>query len=60
MGQITVFSGSRGRSPCQRDVPAEHGPPKPIYNRFIRWSRMGVFNPIFAALAAKRPEGRIS
>ena len=28
-------------------------PPKTIYNRFIRWSRMGVFNRIFAALAAK-------
>jgi putative transposase len=24
-----------------------------IYNRFIRWSRLGVFNRIFAALAAK-------
>jgi putative transposase len=36
-----------------RDVPAEYGPPKTIYNRFIRWSRLGVFNKIFAALAAK-------
>ena len=36
-----------------RDVPADYGPPKTIYNRFIRWSRMGVFNRIFAALAAK-------
>ena len=35
-----------------RDVPAEYGPAKTIYNRFIRWSRMGVFNKIFAALAA--------
>jgi transposase len=26
---------------------------KTIYNRFIRWSRLGVFNRIFAALAAK-------
>ena len=24
-----------------RDVPQEYGPPKTIYNRFIRWSRMG-------------------
>ena len=31
-----------------RDVPAEYGPPKTIYNRFIRWSRLGVFNRIFA------------
>jgi putative transposase len=34
------------------DAPAAYGPPK-IYNRFIRWSRLGVFNKIFAALAAK-------
>ena len=36
-----------------RDAPAAYGPPKTIYNRFIRWSRLGVFNKIFAALAAK-------
>ncbi|EPE60378.1 IS5 family transposase [Exiguobacterium sp. S17] len=36
-----------------RDAPAAHGPPKTIYNRFIRWSRMGVFNRIFAGLAAE-------
>ena len=36
-----------------RDAPAEYGPPKTIYNRFIRWSRMGVFNRIFAALSAR-------
>jgi transposase len=40
-------------SPRWRDAPAEYGPPKTIYNRFIRWSRLGVFNKIFAALAAK-------
>ena len=36
-----------------RDAPAEYGPHKTVYNRFIRWSRMGVFNKIFAGLAAK-------
>jgi len=36
-----------------RDAPAEYGPSKTIYNRFIRWSRLGVFNKIFSALAAK-------
>jgi transposase len=36
-----------------RDAPAEYGPHKTIYNRFIRWSRLGVFNKIFAALSAK-------
>ena len=36
-----------------RDAPKEYGPHKTIYNRFIRWSHLGVFNRIFAALAAK-------
>ena len=36
-----------------RDAPAGYGPHKTIYNRFIRWSRLGVFNRIFAELAAK-------
>jgi putative transposase len=36
-----------------RDAPTGYGPHKTIYNRFIRWSRLGVFNKIFAALAAK-------
>ena len=36
-----------------RDAPAAYGPHKTIYNRFIRWSRMGVFNKIFAALSAE-------
>ena len=35
-----------------RDAPAAYGPHKTIYNRFIRWSRLGVFNKIFAELAA--------
>jgi putative transposase len=41
-----------------RDAPKEYGPHKTIYNRFIRWSRLGVFNKIFAELAAKggKPE----
>ena len=36
-----------------RDAPKEYGPHKTIYNRFIRWSRLGVFNRIFGALTAK-------
>lgn len=35
-----------------RDAPAEYGPHKTLYNRFVRWSRAGVFDRIFAALAA--------
>ena len=36
-----------------RDAPKDYGPHKTIYNRFVRWSRMGVFNRIFAELSAK-------
>ncbi len=36
-----------------RDAPRAYGPHKTIYNRFIRWSRLGVFNKIFAELARK-------
>ena len=36
-----------------RDAPKDYGPHKTLYNRFVRWSRMGVFDRIFAALAAQ-------
>jgi transposase len=36
-----------------RDAPPAYGPHKTLYNRFVRWSRMGVFDRIFAALAAE-------
>ena len=36
-----------------RDAPAAYGPHKTLYNRFVRWSRMGVFNRLFAGLAAE-------
>ena len=36
-----------------KDAPTGYGPPKTLYNRFIRWSRLGVFARIFATLAAK-------
>ena len=36
-----------------RDAPADYGPHKTLYNRFIRWSRLGVFDRIFSALAAE-------
>ena len=41
-----------------RDAPSDYGPHKTIYNRFVRWSRLGVFNRIFAELASKgrKPE----
>jgi putative transposase len=36
-----------------RDAPKDYGPHKTIYNRFIRCSRLGVFNKILAELAGK-------
>src|ERR1700752_1314521 len=39
-----------------KDAPKEYGPHKTLYNRFIRWSRMGVFDRIFAALASAGPK----
>ncbi|OUI79021.1 hypothetical protein HK12_00280, partial [Acetobacter orientalis] len=34
-----------------KDAPKAYGPHKALYNRFIRWSRLGVFDRIFVALA---------
>ena len=41
-----------------KDAPTGYGPHKTLYNRFIRWSRLGVFDKIFARLAGEgaRPE----
>ena len=36
-----------------RDAPAVYGPHKTLYNRFVRWSRTGIFDRIFANLAAE-------
>jgi putative transposase len=37
----------------RRGAPPDYGPHKTIDNRFVRWSRLGVFNKIFAELAHK-------
>ena len=39
-----------------RDAPSAYGPHKTLYNRFVRWSRLGVFDRIFAALAGQAGE----
>src|ERR671910_3756421 len=39
-----------------KDAPKEYGPHKTLYNRFMRWSRLGVFDRIFAALAGEGPK----
>ena len=31
-----------------KHLPHGYGPPKTLYNRFIRWSRLGVFARTFA------------
>ncbi|WP_408870962.1 IS5 family transposase [Acetobacter fabarum] len=33
-----------------KDAPTVYGPDKTLYNRFIRWSRLGIFDRIFVAL----------
>ncbi len=36
-----------------KDVPKAYGPHKTLYNRFRRWTGMGVFDRIFSGLAAQ-------
>ena len=38
-----------------QDAPDEYGPHNTLYNRFVRWSKFGVFNKIFIELANKTP-----
>jgi transposase len=35
------------------DFPADYGPKKTIYNRFVRWAERGLWENIFAALAGR-------
>jgi len=39
-----------------KDAPKDYGPHKTLYDRFIRWSRLGVFDRIFANLAGEGPK----
>lgn len=34
------------------DVPADYGPKKTLYNRYVRWAKLGVWQEIFTLLAA--------
>ena len=38
------------------NAPKEYGPYKTLYNRFVRWSRMGVFEKTFMTLAQNNHE----
>jgi len=51
-GIVFVIKGGHHR----RDAPPGYGLHKTLYNRFVRWSRMGVFDRIFAALAGAAGE----
>jgi putative transposase len=42
-----------------KDAPREYGPHKTLYNRFVRWSRLGVFNRIFEELARRNKPERL-
>ena len=46
-----IFINRNGLRWC--DAPREYGPPKTLYNRWRRWSRMGVFTRIMTGLAAE-------
>ena len=35
-----------------KDAPKEYGPHKTLYNRFRRWTELGVFDKIFSHLAS--------
>ena len=37
-----------------RDAPKEYGSHKTLYNRFVRWSRLGVFNEIFVSFVVEK------
>ena len=39
-----------------KDAPKAYGPHKTLYNRFVRWSALGVFDRIFQSLASEGPK----
>ena len=41
-----------------RDAPKEYGPHKTLYNRWKRWSDMGVFARILMGLAEQAPDNK--
>jgi transposase len=38
------------------DAPKEFGPYKTLYNRFVRWSKMGIFAKILQGLTKSNPK----
>lgn len=51
-----IFINRNGLRWC--DAPPEYGPPKTLYNRWKRWSDMGVFAGIMMGLAEQAPDNK--
>jgi len=51
-----IFINRNGLRWC--DAPAAYGPPKTLYNRWKRWSDLGVFARIMNGLAAEHPDNK--
>ena len=51
-----IFINRNGLRWC--DAPAAYGPPKTLYNRWKRWSDLGVFARIMNGLAAEYPDNK--
>ena len=51
-----IFINRNGLRWC--DAPREYGPPKTLYNRWKRWSRMGVFTRMMHGLASEAADDR--
>jgi len=51
-----IFINRNGLRWC--NAPAEYGSPKTLYNRWKRWSDMGVFARIMMGLAEQAPDNK--
>ena len=51
-----IFINRNGVRWC--DAPTDYGSPKTLYNRWKRWSDMGVFARIMTGLAAEAPDNK--
>ena len=51
-----IFINLNGVRWC--DAPKEYGSPKTLYNRWKRWSDMGVFARMMQGLAAEAPDNK--
>jgi transposase len=53
-----IFINRNGLRWC--DAPAEDGPPKTLYNRWKRWSDMGIFARILRGRAEQASDNKTS